>query len=442
MEYLLLVIGYDSDISFASQSILSTFDHLNFVPLPVHKLSPGNIDLVVESLKRIKPNVSGVLYLRKELYLMLASRIEFSVPTRYVEWDDIYIQQLLLRVRLHIHSPLRGISADTFKSSDLRPLLKDADIFSPNAKIWDIPFNACFQQDSSEIAQEHYRNLQNGADIVFTCLPSVYQELKLKNAPVFLFQPSASGIVQEIRNLKLGIRLRAKQDRLAIIYLCLRYKYTTIDLIQVQMRELEELANVTKDVNLYARSIDGSAVSLSRWEFLILCDESALAQKSKNFSDISLLRKIGEGSVFDAIMSIGIGKTAKSAYDGSMTSYAVSVKIRNTNAVITIDNKTTLPPLVYKEVSSSTTDNTDDTIFEIAEKCHIGYDSLHKLYLAKVEKDSSLFTSAEIADILGLSVRSANRLLQPLLDNNCATIVNSVSLNKKGRPTRVIKIHF
>ena len=141
-------------------------------------------------------------------------------------------------------------------------------------------------------------------------------------------------------------------------------------------------------------------------------------------------------------MSIGIGKTAKSAYDGSMTSYAVSVKIRNTNAVITINNKTTLPPLVYKEVSSSTTDNTDDTIFEIAEKCHIGYDSLHKLYLAKVEKDSSLFTSAEIADILGLSVRSANRLLQPLLDNNCATIVNSVSLNKKGRPTRVIKIHF
>ena len=153
MEYLLLVIGYDSDISFASQSILSTFDHLNFVPLPVHKLSPGNIDLVVESLKRIKPNVSGVLYLRKELYLMLASRIEFSVPTRYVEWDDIYIQQLLLRVRLHIHSPLRGISADTFKFNDLRPLLKDADIFSPNAKIWDIPFNACFQQDSSEIAQ-------------------------------------------------------------------------------------------------------------------------------------------------------------------------------------------------------------------------------------------------------------------------------------------------
>ena len=242
--------------------------------------------------------------------------------------------------------------------------------------------------------------------------------------------------------LKLRSQLQATQNRIVMIYLCLRYKDTTISLLPVQFREMEELANVTKAVGLFSHALDGASFELSRWEYLLLFNEDIFRSATKNFSNISLMQDIAETSVFDAIFSIGIGTSIKQAYVSAMTSYGTSVQIRSTNAVITIENETTFDPILYKGNNYESNNNLDELLSSIAKQCHISYNSIQQIYLAAQRKRSNLFTSTEIAKILNCSPRSANRLLERLLDQNCATISGHALMEKQGRPSRVIRIHF
>ena len=154
------------------------------------------------------------------------------------------------------------------------------------------------------------------------------------------------------------------------------------------------------------------------------------------------MKEISENSVFEAIFSIGIGASIKQAYVSAMTSYGTGVQIRNTNAVITIENETTLDPILYKSSNYESKNNLDDLLSDMAKQCHISYNSLQQLYLAAQRKRSNLFTSSEIAKILNCSSRSANRMLERLLDQNRATISGNALMEKQGRPSRVIRIHF
>ena len=443
MDYKLLAIGYHTDIEYLQEIIKDHFNGISIISFPVSAESIHKKKELTVSLRNACATASGAIYLRKELYEIISTDTELPIPVRYVEMDEVALQQALLRARLHSHSAIRGISVDIIPAAELRFLLQDEDIFTKNAIIWDIPFSECFSKPHKALVEKHIRNINSGADLVLTNFPDIAEELRRNNIAVYYAVPGKNNIIQEIRNLKLGIKLYETQNRLAYVYLCLRYKYTTIELIQLPVREMNELSNISNNINAFAQSIDAACFSLSRWEFVILCDENLLMQKTASLTNLPLLKKICNESIFDALMSIGIGRTAKTAYSSAMISYSSSVRIRNTNAVITYEGHEPLPPLIYKmESGKEIPVNTDDYIFSMAEKSSVSYESLHKLYIASLKKESKLFNSREIAEILGISSRSANRLLVRLLDSDCATIVNSVSLNTKGRPNRVIQIHF
>lgn len=442
MSFLLLVVGYQQDFILVEQEIQENFENLELRFFPVTTLENQATENAGLQLQTVQSGVDGILYLRKEQYLAFSRYITHSAPVRYVDISIAELLQVLLRVRLKHQHRLRKISMDIFTASGMRPVLGDLDIFYPEPQIQAISSDAYFQQGICHVFAEHERNLENGADVALTNIPQIHDMLLERGYSVFLIQPNAENVIREIRSLVLRAQLQTNQNRTVLIYLCLRYKDTTIVLLQVQFRELEEIANVSKTISLFAHKLDGAAFELSRWEYLLLCNENVFRTETQNFSHISLLEDISSSSVFNAVIAIGIGSTIKRAYAGAMSSYGMSVQIRNTNAVITIENQRTLEPILCKSQNYDIKNNLDDLLSDIAEKCHISYHSLQKLYLSAQHKRSNLFSSSEVAGILGCSARSANRLLERLLDNNRATISGYTLVGKQGRPSRMIRIHF
>ncbi len=446
MSYDLLLIGYKADLDQADQVLDTYFKDINATMYEIDSLSEDRAAETVDDLNQLCTGAAGILFLRKEIYLFISSHMEFNIPSRYADIDEVTLRLILLRARLGFTEMIKGLSADVFSKAQLLPLLADADIFDDKAEINTIPYFRCVHLSAEEIADYHIENLESGASLALTNFPDVYEILREKRLPVSYVDYAPHSIVQEIRNLKLGVRLHERQERIGYIYICLRYKYTTINLIQVPMRETDELTRISNYINLFARSIDAACVSLSRWEYMILCNESLLLNETNNFLEISLIKKITEESVFDMLMSIGFGKTPKEAYSNSMISYAVSVRLSTSNVVVTFDGKDPETSILYQADGDENTPKEVsieyDSVSRLAKKSGISYATLHKLYVSYLERQSPHFTSKDIAEVLEISVRSANRLLQKLLDSGSAVIVSSVSLNGSGRPNRVVKIHF
>ena len=442
MHFVLLIVGYPQDFEHVKQTIQEHFEHLQVRWFPILSLDRTGTQKNSPLLKEAQFNVDAVLYLRKEHYLAFSQHITHSVPARYVDIGTEDILQIFLRARLAHQHRLQKISVDLLSASQIQPLLRDPDIFQPNPQVQSVSISTYFDRNIDAVLAEHKQNLENGTDLVLTNIPWVFESLSAMNQPAFLIKPNPDNVIQEIRGLKLRTQIQSTQNRIVLIYLCLRYKDTTISLLPVQFREMEELANVTKAVGLFSHALDGAAFELSRWEYLLLFNEDIFRTSTKNFSNISLMKEISENSVFEAIFSIGIGASIKQAYVSAMTSYGTGVQIRNTNAVITIENETTLDPILYKSSNYESKNNLDDLLSDMAKQCHISYNSLQQLYLAAQRKRSNLFTSSEIAKILNCSSRSANRMLERLLDQNRATISGNALMEKQGRPSRVIRIHF
>ena len=442
MEFRVLFIGCQEDIDLLKKEVLPEEKHILPILYVLTEFNQENLKKITQTLASLEQEADGVIYLRKEYYTLISKGLVFTIPSRYVELEELSLRLALFRLRLNTDMPFSSVSVDYMTVSDFKALSKDHDLFQPDPKIWCMSPSYCSRRDSQQILREHYRNLENGADAVLTSLPQVYEELRTAGKKVLFVQLNPAAIHTEIRTLIAGIRLSRERDRVAVIYVHIRYKRTAVEIVQMQIRELEELASVTREVSLYAHALNGSAIPLSRWEYLILCDENSLIEETRNFTEISLFRQISTSTVFNAHLCIGIGSLAKTAYESAMVSYAVGVSIQSTNAVITEDITNTWEPILYDASSTEDVSLNDETLFDISARSHISYESIQKLYVAAHRKDSPVFFSQDIADALNISVRSANRMITRLLDSGCASIVNTVSLNQVGRPNRVIRLHF
>ncbi len=77
---------------------------------------------------------------------------------------------------------------------------------------------------------------------------------------------------------------------------------------------------------------------------------------------------------------------------------------------------------------------------EIASKAKISLNTISKIYEASLRRGSNLFTAAELSEILGVTTRSVNRIIERLCYNNYGIIAGEYIINQKGRPSRVIQI--
>lgn len=442
MSYTVLFVGFQQDLPYMEKVVAEYFDDIVPISVAVPSLFNRDIQSVAQEIQNKSSAVSGILYLRREIYLLVSKYITHPVPVRYADISEDVVRQILLRSRIHHLQPLNMISVDIFTANEMLPVLIDPDIFNINAQALTISIESCAYWDTQQIVNEHISHLDSGADIVLTNIPMVQEALLQLGRPVVHIPPNTASIIQELRSLKLRSKILLEKNRITMIYLCLHYKDTTIALNQIQFRELDELSNVTKTISLFAHTVDGAAFPISRWEYLILCDEAAFLDQTKNFSRISLMQDIAESTVFDAVLATGIGSTIKQTYQATMASYAVGVKIRNTNTVITMEDQPTLEPIVYKSDRYESRNKQDDLLSRMAKECSIQYASVQKLYLAAKQKNSNLFHSSEIASLLNISLRTANRMLERMMDQNYASLSGYTLLSERGRPSRLIRIHF
>ncbi len=439
MKFKLGVVGHRDTLQMVSDLVKEYFDGVKVLTEEF-----GNDEIIsdaVERIARLQKKCDGLLYSRRDPYLLISAHLHHTVPVRYVEIDKSHLLISLLKANIRYGTNPTNISIDAFDHASIVEAFHSVGI--PKEKLTIRMVTADASQDglvNATLAQ-HLENYQSGAELCITNVTDVYRSLCDLNVPATVISPSTESFVHEIRNLMLRYRLKTQDTSpLAIMHIRLQYKEKYRFYGEMPIREVDELSNAAKLIAVFAEKLDGAMFCLSRWEYLILCSLPLLEDATAQFVDINLMQNINLATAFDVAIGIGCGQTIKEAEANAVIATNHTLTQRGTNTVVALSPDQLIGPISPKSEHFTEESATETKLAEIASDTGISANVLNELYQATRKQNSSLFTSAQLAETLEVSTRTVNRIIERLLDHRYATIEGKNLAQPRGRPARVIRL--
>lgn len=441
MLFKLGVVGHKDTLKMVTDLVNEYFDQVK-----VYTEEFGNDEVIADAVQRIRDlqtRCDGLLYSRREPYLLISEHLHHTIPVSYVDIHQSHLLISLLEGVIRYKIRPTKLSMDTFDRTSALEAFSTVGIPESELIIYTVAKDPAQEDVVNATLAGHLKNYALGAELCITNITDICRSLTSRGIPCVVINPSVRSFVHEIRNLMLRYQLKNQSaSPLAILHVKLQYKEKYRFQEKMPIREVEELSNAEKLITIFAEKLDGAMYCLSRWEYLVICSGTLLQDATEQFGDISLMRNINLTTVFDVSLGIGCGRTIQEAEHNAMLATNHTLAHRGTNAFVALEPDQIIGPLRPKSEHFTAESTTDAKLTEIANDTGISTSVLHALYQATLTYNSYLFTTAELAEILEASTRTVNRMLERLLDHNYAIIEGKNLSQTRGRPARVIRLMF
>ena len=138
-------------------------------------------------------------------------------------------------------------------------------------------------------------------------------------------------------------------------------------------------------------------------------------------------------------MGWGIGNTSIHASKNEIKANKLSSR-EGGNCVFIIDEDREIGPIYKEEIGLSKEDNY--LVDEISKELPLSKINIGKILAVINETNSNEVSAETLAQYMGITIRSANRILNNLLTHNFATTLEVKDDTKRGRPKKIYKIEF
>ncbi|RVU53800.1 winged helix-turn-helix transcriptional regulator [Anaerosphaera multitolerans] len=297
-----------------------------------------------------------------------------------------------------------------------------------------------------DFLEKHLKAIEEDqVDVVVTFFYSVVEALRDKGVECHYVYPGRHNIDSAFENLERDIQMQDIQHQLpGVIYI----NPLIERLVNKTTVDIELLfSNIIKIVTELSDSF--SIKPIIKRNFLdleVYIDAIQLQRLTRNYSHCFLLNKLIEEVDFEGIIGYGIGKnlysSLLSAINGSK--YALSYKKENINCSVLID----INEEIY--ILSGDIDNNveklpkyldEKYINQIAKISKLAPKTINKIIGILQSMDKDNLTTKELAEVLGITKRGANKILTALVDSGLAEIIKVSHDGGKGRPSNVYKLH-
>lgn len=435
------VVGHRDTLRAVEGIVVEYFDEVAVVPEEF-----GNDDDIVDAVRRIahlQTRCDAILYSRKDPYLLVANRLHHNVPVRYVDVDSSDLLISLLAATVQLGSVPDSISVDSFDAPAVATALRSVGIAEETIAIRCVGPQPSGDGLVKATLQQHLGHHAAGARLCITNITDVHHSLLGLGVPSTLISPSIESFVHEIRNLMLRHQARAQDSAgLAIMHIHLQYKEKYRYHGTMPIREVDDLSTVAKLIAVFAEEVDSAMFHLSRWEYLILCSRPLLENATDRFADISIMRDINQETTFDAAISIGCGQTVKQAEANAFSALNEGQTLAGTYALVVTGSGEPLGPIKPKSRRYPEPSGAEANLARIAGETGLSTQVLNRLYGLTVSRNTNLFTSAELAELLGVSTRTVNRIVGRLLQHGHVAVEGKDLTRGFGRPARVLRFRL
>ncbi|MGW1682027.1 hypothetical protein [Saccharopolyspora sp. NPDC002376] len=383
-------------------------------------------DDVGPQVKQIADAADALLFVGQWPMDLARHAVDIPIPCTAVPLSGSSLLAVLLRAQRREGVDITRISIDSLPRKEVRQALADAGMPAKNVMIKEYRS----PQTVSTFLDWHVSAYKKGrTTAAFTTIGSVARGLQEQQVPVFRVLPSAASIRTATSSAALmAVWQRAARTRTAFMLLRISGA-TRID------REVTETVRLALHLALVEAATTLRGVVLPRWDgvsFALLTTAEDFAHASEYFSRAPLVDAIRHEVGVDLHVGVGFGTTVAEAQACAEQGLQVLTDrgtVRGA-AIVDTDGGTVLLEQGASSVVAArpAVDETFGTLVRaVAAQQGDGGGKL-------------VVHSEQVADILGINIRTARRLLANYVRQGVAWPVPSGTQTGRGRPRRMYRL--
>lgn len=299
------------------------------------------------------------------------------------------------------------------------------------------------KQFSQNALRHHIKALKEGsADGCATASIDVVNEMNRKGMVCVPIIPTHDTIRAAVSNAMQYHRAKSNtKAQIAVIYININFPPEHSLLLSDEYSFMLQKMGITKEIYKYADRISASVAGESLYNYILFATRGALELETNQFQKFELLRWMQDATDYTVSIGVGNGETAVEARHNAFCAMLKAKGHTENTAYVMLADGVPVGPFTCEE-KESPSDNRQETVQQVARQAGISANTIHGLYNWSKKIGTEYFTSRELADGMKISKRSADRLLEKLLNAGLASLENNRIISTRGRPTRIIRLHL
>ncbi len=402
-------------------------------------------DAALRDMTGLKAKVDGLIFDSELRFHLLRKPVSPAVPCSWIERDGSSLSRTLLPLARQ-GIDIANLSIDAAAPAAVERILKDAGVTEDRSRFLSV-LSADAGSDCLQNLLEEHRNLYRSGAVsgCLTSWPMLYSRLAEEGIPAACCLPSAEDIALAVAAMEetLGPVSEPPDEGMAVLSIFLRPRADAGEKMQTSasMRAMEEW-KAASELYRFADRTGAAVVQNAERHFLILLTCRKLMEYTSSMKHMPFLSLIQENSLCEVCIGIGFGSSPKDAQDNADLALRSAI-YEDGASVFTADGPESVTgPVVFERTPPEPRDQAWVDMQSLAEKTGVSFDKLYRLQQLMRSTGRNSFTAASLADMLHMSMRTANRLLAALAETGYAEIRGRTATGHSGRPSHIYYIRF
>ncbi|MDF2837123.1 MAG: transcriptional regulator [Paenibacillus sp.] len=369
---------------------------------------------------------------------MVKEKLPPSIPIHYLPLTGAGLYKAIFKAMQG--GKLRGgISIDTLTRNIVTRTLKDLGIEDTKLIVYDGP-----SYDGSEkLVEFHQRNVIEGrCSIAFTGMRHVAQRLTRLDIPNEWLLPSEQDIIVTLERALLSTESRRGKESQIVVGMIKVDDFGKLVMQRPNEHEVQKLKlDIHRMVLGYVESLDGYSMSAGGDEFLFCTTRGIFERETSGYKTIPLAKDASKSLGISLSVGIGFGMTANEAGTNARAALRKSREAGGNTGFIVREDATVIGPLEMSDPVQSVLAPTEPALIRKAEDAGMTSAYLSRLLTNMAKFGKYEYKVHDLAATLGISVRSAHRLILLWTDNGLVEISGFEKV-PKGRPRQIFRFPF
>lgn len=395
---------------------------------PAMDLSPWPYDdeaRAPELLRRIAAEVDAVLFTGPIPFSLAMAEVEPALPVTYVPLKGTGLYRTLFHAREQIH--LERVSIDTLTRTEVEETYGELGISTRQL--------LCLEGRGSHgrqrMIQFHLEAYRRGSTTAaLTGLYSASQELRRQGVPCYWITPTTADLKGALeRAFLMGANQRQGQAALGII---------AVEPEEPGISEHERARLRHEIFGLLLRLVepfDGHLFSSGTLEYQFFATREPFERSFGQAAALEELRQLAGARVS---IGVGVGRTANQAGTHARIALHRAQSDGGRGCYLVQENRRLIGPIGAAAEATSALRAMDPKLLAVAKAAGMSGPALDRL--VSVLRTFPTFTAADMAGALGVSLRSAHRLLSRLEKAGAIAVAGQEKVVTPGRPRQVYRL--
>lgn len=369
--------------------------------------------------------VDVILYSGPLSYDLAMAQGGLAVPSLYVPPGGPALPTALLRAVLHEDLDLRRLSIDSVTHAEVRDSYEEIEVDVSGVHVMEYRESAA----PADFLAFH-RTLHDAGSTVaaITTLPAVAVKLQEGGTPALVMRPDAMTLRNALNTaLLVGGGASLDNERMAIIVVRLpqsltprRPERTRSSLVELRLNLMLELLPEARRMGAIMLPRDDTSV-------LVFVSMGSLRAVTQDLTMMPLAERIRAGLGIEPEIGIGVGRTVREAEANADNAADLGNEPAG-SSVVMIGPEETMARIPHDPSGDVPSTPPSEELREVK--------ILRRLVdaLAMAGEESRIVEAEQVADMLGVTLRTARRYLRNLVSADLAWQLPSTQTNKVGRP--------